>query len=137
MTGATYVGCYSTLPTVTPTSACERFYPEGDLTLISETYWYDGVTVVGEIVSLIATSPATSTRTYSISPEQFDSFLVAVSVEPMVTMIHKEEDVKAGTAATSNAAIRLGSRSSWDGIGGVAAVCALGMVLGAAIIVPL
>lgn len=136
MTGATYIGCYSTLPTVTPTTACARFYPEGDLTLISETYWYDGVTVVGEIESVIATSPATSTRVITFSSDAIESF-IAVSVEPMVTMVHKEGDVKAGAAATTNAAMRLGSRSSWDGIGGVGAVCLIGAILGAAIVIPL
>ncbi|KAJ5729257.1 uncharacterized protein N7483_003765 [Penicillium malachiteum] len=141
MTGQTDIGCYATLPSYTPSTGCLRYFPEGDLTQVSATYWFDGVTVVGEVESLIATSPITSiisttfTAVTATGTEEATSY-IGVTMAPMVILVHKEADLTDATA-TSNAAMRLGWSSVWDrDLGLVLLVSMLGMLLGVVIILP-
>ena len=77
------------------------------------------------------------TRTVTFAPSGTSS-LVAYSVLPFATFIHKPADYPATAmaAATSNAAVRISSKKgSWDAMG-VLVVTILGMTLGAAIVLP-
>jgi hypothetical protein len=138
MTAGSYIGCYSTLPDYKFTTGCERFIPTADLSAIDRTFWYDGQTIVASVYTLIGTVPLTQTITVTFNGTGTSS-LVAYSVLPFVTLIHKPADYEAtATAAattTSNAAVRLSSATgSWDVTGIVFSVTVLSMVLGAAII---
>ena len=113
-----------------------RVIPNGDITEVPATYWYDGVTVTGEIISITGTTPIeASTTTFSASET---SKLVGITVGPIITLLHKPSDLSStGPSSTSNAATRLGTKSTtWDGLSAVFGLSALGMVLGAAIILP-
>ncbi|KAJ6013377.1 hypothetical protein N7540_007968 [Penicillium herquei] len=138
MTGATEVGCYSTLPSYTPSTGCIREFPSADLELVSATYWFDGVTVVGDIESLVATSPITQvvSKTFPTASTEATSY-VGVTIAPMVVLVHKEADLTNATAtATSNAAVRLG----WSGVdrdmGIVLLVSMMGILFGTVLIIP-
>lgn len=136
MTGNTYIGCYSTLSKYKPTTACMRVIPQGDVTEVSATYWYDGVTVTGNIFSITGTTPIeTSTTTFATTEA---SELVGVTIGPIITLVHKLSDLSSTSpSSTSNAATRLGSKlTAWDGLSAVLGVSVLGMILGAAIILP-
>ncbi|KAJ5727203.1 hypothetical protein N7493_005023 [Penicillium malachiteum] len=137
MTGATNIGCYSTLPSYTVSEGCAWKIPFTDFALASETYTFDGVPVSGLVESLVATSPMTQILSESIPATEATSY-IGITVEPMVILVHKEQDLKDSTAtATSNAAVRLG----WSGVGDrdmglVLLVSMMGMLLGTLIIIP-
>lgn len=138
MTAGPFIGCYSTLPDYKFTTGCENGYPTGDLSAVDRTFWYDGQTIEASVYTLVGTVPLTQTMAVTFEAS-YTSTLVAYSVLPFVTMIHKPADysavaTSAGTA-TSNAAVRLSSTTgSWDVTGIFFAVTVLSMVLGAAII---
>lgn len=122
------------------TTGCVRINPAGDLKAVDETFWYDGQTIKGHILSLVGTAPMTHIMGTSWKAVETSS-LAAYSVLPFVTLIHRPADypatATAGASVTSNAAVRSSSvTGSWDVMGILFSVTVLGMVLGAAIILP-
>lgn len=138
MTAGYYIGCYSTLPDYKFTTGCERIIPTADLSAVDRTFWYDGQTIVASVYTLVGIVPLDQTTTVTFNGTGTSS-LVAYSVLPPVTLIHKPADyeatVTAAATATSNAALRLPSATGkCDVMGIVFSVTVLSMVLGAAII---
>lgn len=137
MTAGPFIGCYSTLPDYKISTVCIDYVPSGDLQAVNQTFWYYGQTVVGKLYSLTGSVSLTDTQVVTFSPSQ-TSTLVAYSVLPFATFIHKPADypATATAAATSNAAVRMSSmKGSWD-VMGILVVSILGMALGAAIVLP-
>ncbi|KAJ5717408.1 hypothetical protein N7488_003054 [Penicillium malachiteum] len=88
MTGATNVGCYSTLPSYTPSEGCAWKIPFTDFALASKTYTFDGMPVSGLVESLVATSPMTQILSETIPPTQATQY-IGITVEPMVSLFIK------------------------------------------------
>ncbi|KAJ5682740.1 hypothetical protein N7462_005905 [Penicillium macrosclerotiorum] len=144
MTANSNIGCCSTLPEYKISTGCKNIIPNEDLANITRTFWYYGVTAVGEVKNLVSTAPITSTS-YITWHANATSQLQAYSVVPIVTLVHQTSDVKAaGTGpastdseATGNSAKRTALVPNvWDGIGAIFAIALLGIALGAVIILP-
>jgi hypothetical protein len=138
MTAGPFIGCYSTLPDYKFTTGCENEIPTADISAVDRTFWYDGQTIVASIYTLVGSVPLTQTLAVTFQ-EAYTSSLVAYSVLPFVTMIHKPADYSAvataAATATSNTAVRLSSTTgSWGVVGIFFSVTVLSMVLGAAIV---
>ncbi|CAG7973316.1 unnamed protein product [Penicillium salamii] len=132
-------GCYSVL-SEKPTSGCEAYtwmhYEVGSVqttytdATTTETSWEDGS----------STSYSSSTSTRDITESEVLATLTGIAEVPMIFLIHHQSDLAldvTGTAtstSTSNAAGRVGSRASWDGLTASLGVSALAMALGAAIV---
>ncbi|KAJ5774894.1 hypothetical protein N7457_009790 [Penicillium paradoxum] len=146
MTAHTEFQCYSTLTDYKPTTGCRRQARAADYTRVPATYLYDGSTVSGYMFSRISDSPITTVTTTYDASETSD--LRAITQDSLIVLIHKPSDLKSsdlesdgpkstGASTTSNAAARLNLKSTtWNGLGTVLGVSALGMTIGAAIMVP-
>jgi hypothetical protein len=131
-----YNGC---LPTGT--------VPDEDIGIKTKTVVVNGTTSTDFLVAITDTHPVTSVTTTFAAEDVSD--YGAVSMQPMLHLVHRQSDLKAtgtieagSTAAasttatsTSNSAARVVSRTnSWDGLGGVLGVSVAAMILGAAIV---
>lgn len=121
-----------------------QIIPTGDIKAVNQTFCYDRQTVVGPILSLVATAPMTHLMTTSWKAVETNS-RAAYPALPFVPFIHKAADcletptatATVGASATSNAAFILSSeKGSWDVLGFLLSVTVLDMLLGAAIILP-
>ena len=131
MTGNRLWGCYSTLPDYAVTTACARFFPDDDIGVITATYLRGGTTVTGRSAIITATHPM-STRRFTLTGTA-TSGIEGITFAPFVTLVHQPTDI-----STSNAAARLSSVPLFGGHGVVAAlsVWMVGMILGAAVVLP-
>ncbi|KAJ5176176.1 uncharacterized protein N7482_002053 [Penicillium canariense] len=152
-----YGGCYSVATDFKPTVGCEAYrgynYEFGDTTV---AYSYHGITStrVMEVPTITVYKSSTITHTFNRFEIASDRYS-AISYVPMITLLHHQSDVAsaslasasasaaaaaasanatASAAATSNAAVRLGGRSGYDGVGAVVGVAVAAMALGAAIV---
>ncbi|KAJ5190322.1 uncharacterized protein N7498_009307 [Penicillium cinerascens] len=149
-------GCFTTVPSYTPTQVCDVY--ESSISAIGSStsiYTTDG-TKTEEIVTTLTTGMSLVTHSESWTPgDGFAEYYTPIRYITGVTLIHRENDVQAtgsntatatatrestatGTAAsTSNAAARSGPRaSSWSGFGAVFGISLASAALGAAIIFP-
>ena len=112
--------CYSTLPSYTPTLGCVRFLPLSDITDVStQLVQADGSTTPAVLLTLTATAPATETSVTTFAPEAAAE-LVGVTVQNMVTLVHRAADVTAASASSGIKGWRGRKRPTgtvWDGEG--------------------
>lgn len=112
--------CYSTLPSVTPSVACQRTIPSVDIGFATGPWTIAGQTVTEPQIVLTGTAAEIEIIT-TFNPSQTTAF-AAVALGSPVILVHKASD-KTGTAA------RVGGSAS--GLGVLAtAYCAV-LVLGA------
>ncbi|KAJ5103098.1 hypothetical protein N7532_003627 [Penicillium argentinense] len=150
-------GCFSTVPSYTPTGGCyvyeHTYHSYGTSTSV---FTEDGTIMSEKYITATSDFPTHTTYTTSwASDDDFAGFYTPISYVSAVTLIHHESDLKvtdtsevtvSGTAnstatgtatstSTSNAAGRLEARSSsWNGFGSILDVTAAVALLGAAII---
>ncbi|KAJ5218031.1 uncharacterized protein N7498_000130 [Penicillium cinerascens] len=135
MTADIYVGCYSTVSNYKVTKRCVDQIPGLDIGEVTKTHTWNGTAVTELLVTITATYPISIVeKTFSVASEA--SSLVGISVMPMITLVHHQSDAQATgrAASTSNAASRVGSRSTWNGLGAVLGIFAAAVALGASII---
>jgi hypothetical protein len=153
--------CFSTVADYKPSVGCTTSEDlDYDWQEITRTATYSGsaVTQVFEHASISTISVETTTTTLEPGEERF---LTGIEIVPIITIVHHRSDLPAGSSATakatgtgstetasnsggssataastSNAAVRLGSRSSWEGLGAVVGISMAAMAVGAAMILP-
>ena len=87
--------CVSTLPDYQPTTACQRFLADGQVSTFVTDITFLGAHTTAQLLTFVGDKPITSTATITLPPSQM-SDLVGVSVMPMVMLVHKEGDTVAG-----------------------------------------
>lgn len=133
-------GCYSVVPDYTPTAACEVVMDNSyDYASTSTITWTDATTTeTGWAANGDPTATHSSFFTFTNTDTSDLSTLTAVSYVPMVTIVHHQSDLRPEATATadstSNAAGRVSSRPSWNGLSASIGVSALAMGLGAAVV---
>ncbi|KXG52046.1 uncharacterized protein PGRI_083300 [Penicillium griseofulvum] len=147
MTADITFGCYSAVPDYLITTGCRRMIPDEDIGIKTKTVVVNGTTSTDFLVAITDTQPVSSVTT-TFAAEDVSNH-GAVSMQPMLHLVHRQSDLKAaGTAgagftaaasttatSTSNSAARVASRiNSWDGLSGVLGVSVAVIVLGAAIV---
>jgi len=153
--------CFSTVADYKPSVGCsvdeEVTYDWQEITR-TVTYSGDAEIHTFQHASISTVSAETTTTALERGSERF---LTGIDIVPVVTIVHHQSDLPAGSAgtagstkpdsaatgssrggssataaSTSNAAVRLVSRSSWDGLGAVVGISTAAMALGAAMILP-
>lgn len=120
MTADIAFGCYSTVSDYKITEGCMRDIPATDLGTSTETIISEGSTSKQLINIITGTQPITvATRTFSPSEA---SRLVAVSVMPMLSLVHHQSDlpsaISSQTASPSSSATRVAPNGIiWGGLG--------------------
>lgn len=156
--------CTAKVPSYKPSVGCEVYVDtDYDWETVTWTHVYSGTTLTQtwDVNTFVSATTSTSSTSF---PHAAERFLTAMSVVPMITMVHHQSDLDAagitkgstspsstganstgivafaanatGTAAsTSNAAYKLGPMASaWDGFGAVIGGSAVAMALGVAMI---
>lgn len=133
-------GCYSRLPDYKPTKACEIVIGvDYDYASTSTMIYTDATTTeTGWEAHGDPTATHSSLDTVTHTHTEELSTLTAVSYIPMVTILHHQSDIKSDATATtgskSNAAGRLSSQPSWNGLSASMGVSALAMALAVAMV---
>jgi hypothetical protein len=92
--------CYSTLPSYTPSTGCVRLLPTSDIDEVStQLVQADGSTSPAVLLTLTATAPATETILTTFAPDAVKD-LVGLTVQNMVTLVHRAADVNASSATS-------------------------------------
>jgi hypothetical protein len=86
--------CISDMPTVKFSTGCAQVIPTVDYSFITTTITSPQTTATANIFTLTATSPVTESITTSFSPSETSNW-VAVSILPMVTLVHQATDLPA------------------------------------------
>ncbi|KAJ5554889.1 hypothetical protein N7535_007332 [Penicillium sp. DV-2018c] len=126
MTADLAMGCYSTVSDYKITEGCMRVLPVTDVGTSTETIIVDGSTSTQLNYVITGTQPiATTTRTFSPSEA---SELIAVSVLPMLSLVHHQSDLPVATSSktaspTSSAARVAPHANVWSGLGGFHCEC--------------
>ncbi|KAH1982687.1 hypothetical protein KXV92_003973 [Aspergillus fumigatus] len=120
MTADLAYGCYSTVSDYRITEGCRREMPASDVGVSTETTVVGGTTSKHVKNIIVATQPI-SVVTTTFSPSE-TSKLVAVSVLPMLSLVHHQSDLPTAaaskTAAASSSAARAAPNAvTWGGLG--------------------
>jgi hypothetical protein len=107
-------GCYSTVSDYKITEGCQLVIPATDNGEVTKTIIVDGTTSKHLELIITGTQPL-STTTQTISPSEISRFhLVAGSVTPMLTLVHRQSDLP--TATSKSAARATLSTNTWGGL---------------------
>ncbi|KAK3349525.1 hypothetical protein B0T25DRAFT_245260 [Lasiosphaeria hispida] len=92
--------CVSSLPDYRPSTACQRFVQDGDVSTFVTDITFLGARTTAQLLTFVGTRPITSTATITLPPSQ-TSELVGVSLMPMVMLVRHASDVSGPGAGGS------------------------------------
>lgn len=111
------------------TIGCYRLVPDGDVEFTSKPVSVFGTTVTAEVYTYVSTNPITETQTQTFSKT---AGMVAVSIAPLVTLIHQAADITSNDGNTSStaSAASAGRAGGLNGAGLVACLWAASLAVG-------
>jgi hypothetical protein len=91
MTAVTDGVCVSTLPNYRPSTVCERFLLNGDVSTFVTDITFLGARTTAQLLTFVGSGPITSTATTTLGAAQ-SADLVGVGYIPMVMLVHRAGD---------------------------------------------
>ena len=88
--------CVSTLADYRPSTACHRVVRQEDISLVTAAFTFFGASTSAEMITLAGSGSITSTATTSFAATETSELVGAILV-PMVTLVHRAEDVATPT----------------------------------------